>query len=117
MAEWDAAAALSEARAEVEARIGALRRQLGEIREVSSWTGADDEHDPEGQTIAFERAQVQGLLDDARRELVELDRAAVRVEDGTYGCCERCGAPIGDERLAALPAAATCIGCASRARK
>ena len=111
-----ARAVLARARAEVEARVGALRRQLGEIREVSSWTGADDEHDPEGQTIAFERAQVQGLLDDARRELAELDRAAVRVEDGTYGRCERCGAPIGDERLAALPAAATCIACASRTR-
>ncbi|MCA1224669.1 TraR/DksA C4-type zinc finger protein [Saccharopolyspora sp. 6M] len=108
--------ALARARAEVEARVGALRRQLGEIREVSSWTGADDEHDPEGQTIAFERAQVQGLLDDARRELAELVRAAVRVEDGTYGRCERCGAAIGDERLVALPATATCITCASRTR-
>ncbi|MFR9728861.1 TraR/DksA family transcriptional regulator [Saccharopolyspora sp. MS10] len=110
----DAREVLVRARGQVAARVESLRRQLGEIREVSTWSGADDEHDPEGATIAFERAQVQGLLADSQRELVELDRAAERIEAGTYGRCERCGAPIGEERLAALPATTTCIDCASR---
>lgn len=95
-------------------RIESLRRQLTSIREVSTWTGTDDEHDPEGATIAYERAQLHGLLTDATRELEALDRAAIRVENGSYGRCETCGNDIAPARLEALPAASTCITCATR---
>lgn len=95
-------------------RIESLRRQLTSIREVSSWTGTDDEHDPEGATIAYERAQLQGLLTDAAQELEALDRATARLDEGTYGRCERCGSDIAPERLQALPSATTCITCATR---
>jgi DnaK suppressor protein len=33
------------------------------------------------------------------------------MDAGTYGLCERCGQPIGDERLEALPAARLCMTC------
>ncbi|MBB5157626.1 TraR/DksA family transcriptional regulator [Saccharopolyspora phatthalungensis] len=105
---------VAEERASAMARIESLERHLASIREVSTWTGTDDEHDPEGATIAYERAQVQSLLADARRELDALERATSRLDDGTYGVCERCGKPIGPERLEALPAATTCIACATR---
>lgn len=104
---------LAEQRAGVVARVESLKRNLVSIREVTSWTGTDDEHDPEGATIAYERAQVQSLLADARHELEELDAAAARIEQGTYGRCLKCGRPIAPERLEALPAATTCIACAS----
>lgn len=110
----EARARLAEARAGALARIESLRRNLAAIREASTWTGTDDEHDPEGATIAYERAQARGLLDDAHRELEALDRAAARVDAGGYGVCGRCGAVIGAERLEALPAAETCIACATR---
>lgn len=73
----------------------------------------DDEHDPEGQTIAFERAQLSALVGQSRRHVDELDRALERLAAGRYGNCERCGRPIADERLAVRPAAARCIICAS----
>lgn len=76
------------------------------------WSTDDDEHDPEGSTIAFERATVSSLARDAENELRELDEAAQRIAAGTYGTCERCSAPIADARLDALPAARRCIGCA-----
>ncbi|GAB2675622.1 TraR/DksA C4-type zinc finger protein [Saccharopolyspora gloriosae] len=95
-------------------RIESLRRQLTSVREVSTWTGTDDEHDPEGATIAYERAQLHGLLTDATRELEALDRAAIRVREGSYGRCEGCGDDIAPARLEALPAASTCITCATR---
>ncbi|GAB3298272.1 TraR/DksA family transcriptional regulator [Parasphingorhabdus pacifica] len=104
---------LAEERAGALARIESLQRHLTSIREVSTWTGTDDEHDPEGATIAYERAQVQGLLTDARRELEALERAATRLKEGTYGVCERCGNTIAPERLEALPATTTCITCAT----
>lgn len=74
---------------------------------------ADDEHDPEGSTIAFERAQVAALAAQARAHLDDLDRAVARLDQGTYAVCERCGSPITAERLSARPATRTCIDCAA----
>ncbi len=74
----------------------------------------DDEHDPEGATIAFERAQIEALIDQSRQQLLELDEALARLERGGYGVCEGCGQPIAAERLEARPTARTCISCAAR---
>ncbi len=75
-------------------------------------SNADDEHDVEGASIAFERAHVQGLLDRAEARAVTLLAAMERLATGDYGRCERCGAAIGAERLAARPDAPRCIVCA-----
>ena len=101
-------------RAEAERRIEALDRRFREIIEGSELTTDDDEHDPEGSTIAYERAQVSALSTDAHREVEELDAALRRVEEGTYGVCIHCGNPIAEARLDALPATRTCIECSSR---
>jgi RNA polymerase-binding transcription factor DksA len=108
------AARLAARRAETVRLLDSLRRRLDGIIEGSAWSTDDDEHDPEGVTVAFERAQVAGLLDQARAELSAVDAAAARLAAGTYGTCVRCGNPIADERLAALPATTTCIRCADR---
>ena len=52
----------SGARAETGGRIEALAAQLAAIVDTASASSGDDEHDPEGQTIAYERAQAQALL-------------------------------------------------------
>ncbi|GLY69115.1 DnaK suppressor protein [Amycolatopsis taiwanensis] len=98
-------------------RIDGLARQVEGIVESSAWATNDDEHDPEGATVAFERAQVQDLLRQARAELAEFDSAAGRLRAGTYGRCERCGGAIADGRLEALPATRTCIACAESRRR
>ena len=95
-------------------QVASLTADLNEIINASTSVATDDEHDPEGATIAFERAQVAAILDQARGRLADLDRAIVRLREGTYGRCEVCGQPIAAERLAARPAARTCIACASR---
>ena len=92
-------------------RLSLLRAEHVGFVDASRDSNADDEHDPEGATIAFERSQVGALTAQAERHLVELDAALARVEDGTYGVCERCGAPIPDERLEARPTAVTCVTC------
>ncbi len=79
---------------------------------ASRSSNADDEHDPEGATIAFERQQVAALLDQTRRRLADVEAALERRAAGSYGLCETCGRPIAPERLAARPAARTCIDCA-----
>jgi RNA polymerase-binding transcription factor DksA len=103
-------------RVSTEARIVSLERDWTGIVESSAMTSADDEHDPEGATIAFERAQIETLIEVAREHLDEIDDALERVRTGAYGTCEDCGQPIAAARLEARPYATTCISCASRRR-
>src|SRR3954470_15328579 len=107
-------ARLAARRADTLSQIDDLTRALHDIISAATSVATDDEHDPEGQTIAFERAQVASLLHQARSRLAELDAAADRLADGTYGRCERCAQPIPADRLEARPAATTCIACADR---
>lgn len=98
-------------------RLSRLRGDLDGFVEASRDTNADDEHDPEGATIAFERAQVDALIREAERRLSDLEIALLRAEDGQYGICERCGRPIDPERLAIRPTARTCVPCAATGRR
>jgi RNA polymerase-binding transcription factor len=93
-------------------RVAALEREFADLAEAASAGGTDDEHDPEGATLAFERQHTAALLALAREQLTAIDAALARLEAGRYGRCERCGQPIGDDRLAARPAALTCVRCA-----
>ena len=92
-------------------RISGLTRALGSIVEATRLTETDDEHDPEGSTIAYERSLTSTLLAEADKHLAELDRALERIASGDYGSCERCGGLIPSERLLARPAARTCVAC------
>jgi DnaK suppressor protein len=107
---------LAAERSAAEAQIAALTREFDAVVDASRSSNADDEHDPEGATIAFERAQVDALMDQARRRLREVDAAERRLGDGRYGWCEECGAAVAPARLEARPTARTCIGCASVSR-
>ena len=112
---FDPAAALDDLQRRTTERLAALTGDYAGIVEASKDSNADDEHDPEGSTIAFERSQVGTLVEDARHQLAEVDAARARLADGTYGTCEKCGGPIGEGRLEARPTARTCIRCAAGA--
>jgi DnaK suppressor protein len=92
-------------------RLAGLQADFGGIVEASRDSNADDEHDPEGSTIAFERSQVDALVQQAQHHLAEIDAALQRLRDGRYGICERCGQEIPEERLEVRPVARTCVGC------
>ena len=96
------------------ARLADLTGDFDAVVAASRDTNADDEHDPEGATIAFERSQVSALAAQAGEHLDEIRGALERVDAGTYGTCTACGEPIAPARLEARPAAATCIRCASK---
>jgi RNA polymerase-binding transcription factor DksA len=102
-------ARLEAALAENAAQLAALHRQHDEIVAASRDSNADDEHDPEGATIAFERQQVVALLEQLQRTRADIERALVAPD---HGRCERCGGAIGEARLEARPTARTCIDCA-----
>lgn len=96
-------------REEALARLVELGVSRADVVLASQGTNIDDEHDPEGATIAFERAQLDALAARAHGRLVEIDAALARLADGLYGRCEVCGEDIGAERLEARPATARCV--------
>jgi len=55
--------------------------------------------------------EAQAML--VAREIASVNRALLRIENGTYGECVRCGNAIAPKRLEARPEAALCISCAS----
>ena len=104
---------LAEERRLAEAQISAMTAQLEEIIESSQFVATDDEHDPDGSTVAFERSKTSALLSHSWGRLAEVESAFERLETGTYGTCERCGAEIPLERLLARPVARRCVRCAA----
>jgi DnaK suppressor protein len=106
----------AQARALLAAADAAAVRTLADLgAEISAITVArqdansDDEHDPEGATIAYERSQADALrrLAEERRRAVAA--ALVRLDEGGYGLCVHCGRPIPEGRLEARPWADTCV--------
>ena len=82
-------------------RLANLTDDYGAMVAASRDSNADDEHDPEGATIAFERSQIGALVPQAHLHVVEIDAAMKRLESGTYGTCEGCGGAIDEGRLEA----------------
>ncbi len=83
---------------------GTIEDELGEIG-----SGGTDNHLGDIATATFDRELDQGLEEGAQQTVSEIDAALARIEDGSYGVCEICGKPIGEERLAAIPWARFCI--------
>lgn len=106
-----AASALAAERTAATSLLASLAREHAGIVAASLDSNADDEHDPEGSTIAFERSQVGAMVVATRQRLAEVDAALARLDDGTYGRCQTCGAPIPVGRLEARPTARTCVPC------
>ncbi len=108
----EAAERLSELRVATARRLASLEIGFDGVVEAASDVATDDEHDPEGHTIAWERQQLAALLDEARTTLDAVEAAERRLDAGTYGICATCGGEISARRLDALPATPTCVGCA-----
>ncbi len=68
----------------------------------------------ETATVTLDREIDLTLEENARASIAQLDRALVKLESGSYGACDKCGAPIGEERLKVAPFATLCIECKRR---
>jgi DnaK suppressor protein len=110
----EAEARLTAEHAATSGRVTTMTADLAAVAAASVGSNLDDEHDPEGSTIAFERAQLAALLAHAQAHLTDVHDALARLRDDRYGHCELCGKPIADARLAVLPATRWCIRCAAR---
>lgn len=102
---------LLELRARAAERLASLRATVADVVAATAGANVDDEHDPEGATIGFERAQAAALAERALATIEDADAALERLRRGTYGVCERCGEPIPPARLEARPTARLCVSC------
>ena len=68
-----------------------------------------DQHQADIGTETFDREKDLSILEGIEAELADVEHALRRIDDGTYGTCEACGRPVGDERLEAPPAARFCL--------
>jgi RNA polymerase-binding transcription factor DksA len=97
-------ALLSTARASLGEERENLRRQLAEL------TGLDLDHNfADASSVAAEQGEVRVLAENLRSVLAEVEHALDKLELGTYGTCEQCGAPISEARLEAMPATRWCV--------
>ncbi len=89
-----------------------LRRQLNESEtESSQELSSYDNHPADLAASTLQRELALGLAADFRRRLNQVERARSKMEEGTYGLCDRCGQPIPESRLEALPESIFCARC------
>ena len=102
---------LTEERERIQENIQDLRDagNLEPERETAGELSGNDQHPADEGTETFNRERDFSILDSLETELVEIESALGRIDDGTYGTCEVCGAPIVDERIQALPATRFCV--------
>ena len=102
-----ATTALNAERARIAHDLEQLSSEEGSDRDSADrlGTGSDD------AVATLEDELDEGVVDDLRANLDEVDAALARIADGSYGVCVDCGQAIPDKRLTALPASARCIEC------
>jgi DnaK suppressor protein len=101
---------LEEERARLQGIRDNLQREQDEgASDTSSELSSFDQHPGDSGTETFELEKNVSLLEQVGDELLEVEAAFQRLERGTYGICQACGRPIGDERLEAQPATRFCV--------
>lgn len=84
------------------------------LSESISETAVYDNHPADIGTETFEREKDFGLREDQMTTMDMVEEALGRLEGGTYGTCQRCGRPIPEKRLEAVPWTAFCVECERR---
>ncbi len=95
-------------------RLEGIKEGLDDVRGESQQESLDelssyDQHQADVATETFDREKDLTILDNIEGELADVEHALTRIDDGSYGTCEACGKPIGDDRLEALPATRFCL--------
>ncbi len=109
---------LQELKTTLEAERDRLRTEVEGLERagqenLSDATGENNyrDHMADQGTATFVRELDMTLEDNVRELLAQVERALARIDAGTYGECQRCGAFISESRLEAVPAAEFCIAC------
>jgi DnaK suppressor protein len=99
-------------RASLEEERGQLQAQLAEFDDEGDLSY--DENFADSAQVAGQQGANRALAGQLKENLSEVERALQKMDDGTYGICERCGKEIAEARLEAMPATPFCIDDAGR---
>lgn len=102
---------LRERLARLQAEVAELDSADRELLSEASGENAYRDHMADQGSATFERELDMTLEENVRDLLAEVKAALTRIDAGTYGTCERCGAAIPIERLEAMPTASLCVKC------
>jgi DnaK suppressor protein len=86
-----------------------LSKQIAALQVGHEGSLAYDENFADSGQVAAEQGENKALLNQLNEQLDEISRALAKFDNGTYGLCERCGEPIAEARLEAMPATRFCI--------
>jgi len=114
---------LDEIREALEAERERIRTDIGKLHQQDEGMGGPaaekatelsdyDQHMADGATELFLREQDEAIYFGLRGSLEQVEAALHKLENATYGYCDRCGRDIGKERLEFLPQAILCVQCA-----
>ena len=101
----DERARLSSTAGHVADEIDLDETERSSVAELSSF----DQHQADLASETFEREKEITIIASLEEQVAQIDAALARLEQGTFGKCETCGKPIGEDRLEALPTARLCI--------
>ena len=100
---------LSTQRGQLEDERARLSSQIAALQVGHEESLAYDENFADSGQVAAEQGENKALVNQLNEQLDEITRALAKFDTGTYGMCERCGQPIGETRLEAMPATRFCI--------
>jgi DnaK suppressor protein len=83
----------------------------GDVEDGELSSAAGDQHIADHASEMVDREVDESLEENAEQIVHEIDRALTRIDEGTYGRCERCGGEIPEARLEAVPYATLCVSC------
>ncbi len=107
---------MTDVRTTLTAKRDEIEQQLAQLETKPSEQGAISfgKRVGEGTSMAVDRLSQVAVHDKMQLTLADVDRALVKLDEGSYGSCDVCGEPIGPERLEALPWAVLCVKDAAR---
>ena len=109
--------AFANIRARLEQERASLRSDIAALA-AENQAQQDDygvgNHVADDATEVFTRERNLALRNNAQDLLTQVDAALLRLDEGRYGTCARCGKAIAPDRLEALPYAIYCISCQSQ---
>lgn len=100
---------LTTLRGQLEEERARLTSQIASLEVGSDQSPAYDENFADSGQVAAEQGENKALLNQFEEQLDEVERALAKFDDGSFGFCERCGRPIAEARLEAMPATRFCI--------
>lgn len=105
---------LEERRAEIESDMSYMAAEMRSIGvDQDEENGSLGNHIADDGSNVAEAERIVTVSEDLQQILAQVNAALERMSDGTYGTCQRCERPIGEERLEAFPYVAYCIECQS----